>query len=341
MFIMKHQITFFPSQLSLTVDASETVLESARRQGFHVPRACDAGVCHLCQARLLSGQARHKHSNLTLDASAGAHEPVFCCLLYPLSDLHLEIERVLAPGQLPSQEVTAKIHAIEQAAPDVKIVQLLLPAGKKIEYYGGQYLQILLDSENVAAFSIANAPRNDRTVELHIREAPDSDSYTLLAKRLQVGELLRVSLPHGETTRFRWQGAEKLLFIAASTGYSQFKAILEEMAALGDERPVTLYWGARTARDLYRHDAIKSFAFLHPHLKYIPVVSDQPEWPARKGLVHQQVIKDLNGDFSGWTLVCGGSPAMVYTTFDDFVAAGMQPEQMISDVFDYAPRDPG
>ena len=339
MFIMKHQITFFPSQLTLHVQESETVLASALRQGYRVPRACDSGVCHLCQARLLSGQARHKHSNLVLDASDGALEPVFCCLLHPLSDLHLEIERVLAPGQLPSQEVTAKIQSIEQAAPDVKIVQLLLPAGKKIEYYAGQYLQIKLDGETVAAFSIANAPREDRTVELHIREAPNSDSYTLLAKRLKVGELLRVSLPHGETTRFKWQDADKLLFIAASTGYSQFKSILEEMADAGDERPVTLYWGARTAKDLYRHDAIKSFAFLHPNIKYIPVVSDQPEWPARKGLVHQAVLQDLNSDFSGWTLVCGGSPAMVYTTFDDFVAAGMKPEQMISDVFDYAPRE--
>lgn len=341
MLVMKHQITFFPSQLSLSVDETETVLEAALRQGFRVPKACDAGVCQLCQARLISGRARLKHSKQEMDASAGALEPVFCCLLHPLSDLHLEIERVLAPGQLPSQEVTATIKSIEQAAPDVKIVQLLLPAGKKIEYYGGQYLQIILDSENVAAFSIANAPRPDRTVELHIREAPESDSYALLAKRLKEGELLRVSLPHGETTRFKWQDAEKLLFIAASTGYSQFKAILEEMAALGDERPVTLYWGARTAKDLYRHDAIKSFAFLHPSLKYIPVVSDQPEWPARKGLVHQEVLKDLNSDFSGWTLVCGGSPAMVYATFDDFVAAGMKPEQMISDVFDYAPRDAG
>ncbi|HAG97116.1 MAG: CDP-6-deoxy-delta-3,4-glucoseen reductase [Pseudomonadales bacterium] len=337
---MTHQITFLPSRLTLQAQACETVLQAATRQGFRVPRACDAGVCLLCKGRLMAGKARHKHGNITLDASDGPVEPVFCCLIYPISDLQVEIEHVLAPGQLPSQEVTAKIQSIEQATPDVKIVQLLLPAGKKIDFHPGQYLQIIIDPETVAAFSIANAPREDRTIELHIREAPDSDSYALLAKRLQEGELLQLSLPHGETTLHKLQDDKKLIFIAASTGFSQIRSLLEGMVAAGDERPVTIYWGARTARDLYRHDDMKAYAFLHPQFKYIPVVSDQPEWPARKGLVHEAVLKDLQADFSHCTIVCGGSPAMVYATLDDFVAAGMQPEQMISDVFDYAPRDP-
>lgn len=336
---MTHQITFLPSQLTLQVGESETVLEAAMRQGFQVPRACDAGVCHLCEGRLIAGKVRHKHGNIILDTSDGPVEPVFCCLIHPLSDLQLEIERVLAPGQLPSQTVTAKIQSIEQATPDVKVIQLLLPAGKRIDFHPGQYLQIIIDPETVAAFSIANAPRSDRTVELHVREAPDSDTYALLANRLKEGELLRVSLPHGETTLHKLQDAKKLLFIAASTGFSQIRSLMEGMVAAGDERPVTIYWGARTAQDLYRHDDNKAYAFLHPQFTYIPVVSDQPEWPARKGLVHQAVLKDLQSDFTDYTLICGGSPAMVYATFDDFVAAGMQPEQMISDVFDYAPRD--
>ncbi len=336
---MDHQITFLPGGLRLRASSEETVLQAASRQAFRVPRACDAGVCHLCQARLLTGQARHKHDGSVIDASDGPVEPVFCCLIQPLTDLQLEIERVLAPGQLPSHEVTATIQSVEQATPDVKIVTLLLPAGKAIEYHPGQYLWVILDTENQAAFSIANAPRDDRTLELHIRETRDSVTYPLLEKRLCKGESLRISLPHGDTSLYRLRDAKRIMMIAGSTGFSQMQAMIEGMIAARDERQVVLYWGARSARDLYRHDATKSLVFLHPSIRYIPVVSDQPEWPARKGLVHQAALTDLDGDFSDWTFVCGGSPAMVYATYDDFIAAGMAPEQMISDVFDYAPRD--
>lgn len=337
---MKHQITFLPSGLRLTVAESETVLSAAKKQGFRIRSACDAGACYLCQARLLSGKARIRSNQQVIDASAEPVEPVFCCLLHPLSDLQLEIDPVLAPGELPILEVTAQVQTVEQASPDIKVVTLLLPAGKQIEFHPGQYLEIRLEPETSAAFSIANAPRDDRTLELHIRETQDSSSYPLLEKRLKQGELLKLKLPQGATTLHKLESAKRIVMIAASTGFSQIKAMLEGMVAANDTRPVTLYWGARRSADLYRHDAIKSWAFLHPQITYIPVVSDQPEWPARKGLVHQAALKDLQGDFNDLLIVCGGSPAMVYTTFDDFVAAGMQPEQMISDVFDYAPRPP-
>lgn len=335
---MAHQITFLPSQLRCLVDESETVLDAATRQGLRVPRACDAGTCQLCAARLVTGKARLKHLNNIVDASDGPIEPVFCCLLLPLTDLQLEIERVLAPGQLPTHQVSAQITDIHQASKDVKVVTLRLPAGKRVDFYPGQYLQVVLDSENSAAFSIASAPRNDRTLELHIRATNDSDSYPLLERRLKTGEILKLSLPHGETTLLKMQHAKKLMMIAASTGYSQIKAMLEGLTAANDPRPITVYWGARTANDLYQHDAMLAMSQLHSNITYIPVVSDHPEWPGRSGLVHKAVLDDLQGNFSDWSIICGGSPPMVYATFDDFVAAGMQPEQMISDVFDYAPR---
>ena len=53
--------------------------------------------------------------------------------------------------------------------------------------------------------------------------------------------------------------------------------------------------------------------------------------------MHKAVLEDFK-DFSGITVVGCGSPPMVYASFDDFVAAGMKPEQMMADVFAYAPR---
>src|SRR5690606_29120505 len=107
---------------------------------------------------------------------------------YPLENCEIEVTRVLAPGQTPLQTLSAKIIGIEQVNSDVRVVQFLLPAGKKVAFSAGQYLEILVDADTTAAFSIANAPRTDRTLELHIRANPGSDSYPKLAPQLQTGE---------------------------------------------------------------------------------------------------------------------------------------------------------
>ena len=149
---------------------------------------------------------------------------------------------------------------------------------------------------------------------------------------------LRLRLPLGNTTLHRLEHAKTLIMIAASTGISQMIAMLQALITAGDERPVFVYWGARLVRDLYLHDEMKTLVMRHPNCRYIAIVSDQPEWPARKGLVHRAVLDDRN-DFKDTAIIVGGSPAMVYATYDDFIAAGIDAGQIISDVFDYAPRE--
>lgn len=298
---------------------------------------CESGTCQVCEGLLLQGRAHLKHSGQQLDVRPPLSERVLCCMLYPEDDLELEVPNVLAPGQFPIREITAQIIQVDQVSRDVKAVQLRLPAGKKVEFAAGQYLEVILDSETRAAFSIASAPREDRVLELHIRSTQDSDSYPLLRPKLKTGELLRLCLPMGNTTLLRLQQASTLILIAASTGYSQIKAMLEALVAADDTRPVHVYWGARLVEDLYQHDAMLAMAQRYEQIHYTPVVSDQPEWPGRKGLVSHAVLEDWK-QFEGCGLVCGGSPGMVYATYDELVAAGMAPEQMVSDVFDYAPR---
>jgi CDP-4-dehydro-6-deoxyglucose reductase len=116
--------------------------------------------------------------------------------------------------------------------------------------------------------------------------------------------------------------------------------MLEECFTHGLRHPVALYWGGRRPQDIYLHELAENWARSHPLFSYNPVVSEAQatdHWHGRTGLVHQAVLADIDS-LAAWRIVVGGSPAMVYAIFDDFVAAGMAPEQMISDVFDYAPR---
>ncbi|HVK98233.1 MAG TPA: 2Fe-2S iron-sulfur cluster-binding protein [Dongiaceae bacterium] len=334
---MPFTVFLLPSNQQLIVPDGDTILQAALKQGFYFPWGCDAGSCTLCEGRLLRGRVRLKNSGEILTPESSGADALLCCLAYPIENCEIEAKRVLGPGQFPVQTLSAKITRVEQMNADVKIVQFLLPAGKRPQFSAGQYLELLIDADTTASFSIGNAPRADRTLELHIRANPDSDSYPKLANRLREGEMIRMRLPMGDVTLHALQDAERILFLAGSTGFSQIKALLEALQEKADTRPIHLYWGGRHPQDLYLHDWVVELAARHVNLRYVPVISDDPAWIGRKGYVHKAVLEDIT-DFRGWKIVGGGSPGMVYAALDDFVAAGMKAEQMVSDVFAYAPR---
>lgn len=335
---MPHIITFLPSGLQLPVSDGQTILQAALARHFHFPWGCNAGSCGVCEGHLRLGRVRLKGSDDSLGPDQPAAQALCCCLAYPLEDCTIEANRVLGPGQHPLQTLTATVLRVEAVNADVQIVQLRLPAGKKGRFSAGQYLELLPDPNvSAAAFSIANAPRTDRTLDLHIRANPDSDSYRALAPRLRPGELIRLRMPLGAITPQALQDATQILLLAGSTGFAQAQALLEALLQQGDTRPMHLYWGGRQRADLYRHEALLQLAARHPQVRYVPVLSDAADGPGRHGRVHRAVLDDLR-DFHGWKIVGCGSPGLVYAALDDFVAAGMQPAQLLSDVFAYAPR---
>lgn len=334
---MPFTITFLPSNSKLLVPDGTTILQAALQQGFYFPWGCDSGNCLACEGRLLQGNVRLKRQTDTISPESPAACHVLACQAYPMTDILFEAPRVQAPGQYPVQTISAQVKSVEQVNNDVKVVTFLLPAGRKILFSAGQYLELLIDDDTKAAFSIASAPREDRTLELHIRANPTSNSYPKLEPKLVPGEMIKMKLGMGDVTLHALKDAEKILLLAGSTGFSQIKAMLEGLLHSQDTRPIHLYWGGRDFSDLYLHDWVQQQAQQHANLHYIPVISDQPDWSGRKGFVHKAVLDDIQ-NFAGWMVVGGGSPGMVYAALDDFAAAGMQTRQMISDVFAYAPR---
>ena len=98
-----------------------------------------------------------------------------------------------------------------------------------------------------------------------------------------------------------------------------------------------VYWGVVTPEDLYLDDYFKAAAD-HAKITYTPVVStDHQTWTGRVGLVGEAVQQDIK-NLNDHLIFVSGSPGMVYGTLDHFTATGFDPENMRSDVFDYAPR---
>jgi len=100
-----------------------------------------------------------------------------------------------------------------------------------------------------------------------------------------------------------------------------------------------LYWGARTAPDLYQHGLASEWAARYPNFSYTPVLSDLPPadpWPGRRGPVHEAAFVDYP-DLRGIDVYASGPPALIDAIRHDGASRGLEPERLHFDSFEYSP----
>lgn len=231
------------------------------------------------------------------------------------------------------------IASISNFNQDTRKVVLSFPDGHHPGFRAGQYIEIILPNGKRCPFSIASAPAMESGIELHVRPTPDSDDSTQIEAILDAATPLTIDIPKGDCT-IEVAPDGVLLLIAASTGVTQMKSIIEHLLPAGLQHPVWLYWGVLSEADLYLSGLFDKMTATHPNLHYVPVVSEperSPAWRGRTGLVGQAALADFD-DLSSLTVYVGGGPGMVYATLDAFVARGLPEANMFSDVFAYAPR---
>ncbi len=160
-------------------------------------------------------------------------------------------------------------------------------------------------------YSIATAPRPDGVVELHVRAKGHEGLSGALVHRTAVGDRLRLGPARGSMTLDSAPGPD-LLFVAGDTGVAPFKALLGELAATGDTRAATLFWGVRTLGDLYDLDEVDAVARACRRATVVPVISHGEPGPYAGGLVTDAVA--AYGEWSGHAVYVSGPPAMVVAT---------------------------
>lgn len=334
---VSYTVTLQASGKHFAVEAGESVLEAAQRAGLALPYSCLAGVCGSCKASLVQGQVCYpRNPPAALNASEQAHSQVLLCQAVPCSDLTLLAREVASVADMPRRVLALTVQEKHRLAPDVMRLVLAPAAGERLNRLAGQYLDVLLADGKRRAFSIANAPEGDATIELHIRHVAGGGFTGHVFDGLEVGAVLQVEGPLG-TFVPREDSERPVLFVAGGTGFAPVKALVEHFLHLGTRRELTLYWGARRASDLYQAELPQRWAQEWPNFHYAPVVSD-PEFAQglRSGLVHEAVIED-HPDLSGFDIYMSGPPAMIDAGRRSFVAAGLHEERLYYDSFDYAP----
>ena len=172
---------------------------------------------------------------------------------------------------------------------------VLEPDGEPVDFYAGQYINVLLEDGAKRSFSFANPPGARDGIELHIRRIPGGLFTTRVFESMRAGDRIRFEGPLGSF--FLREDAQKpIIFVAGSTGFAPVKSMLEYAFARGSTRRMHLYWGGRHPAELYLAPLPEQWAREHENFRYVPVISDpQPGdgWRGRTGLVHEAILADF------------------------------------------------
>jgi NAD(P)H-flavin reductase/hemoglobin-like flavoprotein len=182
-------------------------------------------------------------------------------------------------------------------------------------------------------YSMANAPREDQTLDFHVRMIDGGAVSMVLARGLEVGSRLRLGAPVGTFTLDTASGRDVLL-IAGSTGLAPVKALLEQIAGLPEPPRAHLFFGARTEDGLYDLPALEKIATGLPWLTLVPVVSDEPGFTGERG--HLPDVVARAGSWRNHDAYLAGPTAMVEATADRLAMAGVPAPQIHTEDFGWS-----
>ncbi len=336
---MSYTVTIQPSGHQISVNAGETVIDAALRQGIMIPYSCRGGTCGSCMGEVLSGEITYPDGlpPAITEAEAAEGKALFC-RAQPLSDLEIRVREVRRGTDIVPRKVPARVVEIEDLSHDVRRLLLKMPANMRMPFFAGQYIDVLLPGGKRRGFSLANAPHDDDLLELHVRLVAGGQFTRFVFEEMKEGTLLRLEGPFGQFY-LREDSDRPILMMGGGTGFAPLKGILEHAFQIGVGRPMHLYWGVRARRDLYLDALPRQWEREHPNFRYTPVLSEpEPgdDWQGRTGLVPEVLLAD-HPQLADYDVYMSGPPAMISAAKQLFLAHGLDPAHLYYDSFDFAP----
>lgn len=310
----------------ITLRPRETVLQAALRQGIDFPYSCRVGGCATCKCKLVSGEVKElTETGYILSKEELDQGYILACQSVPRSDVQIEVN-------LARQKVDARILSQDRVTHDITRLTLQLDAS--LSYRAGQHASLSVAALPGVArpYSFASPPTADNQVSLYIRKVPGGKLSSLIHDQDLTGQLAQLDGPQGDL----WlrDSDAPLIMIAGGSGLPPLLAMLQEAAARGVTRPVTLIFGAREERDLYALDAIDALArSWRGPFEFLPVLSQlSPEatWTGARGLVTEHLEGRIHP--SSHAYLCG-PPAMLDAAVEALRTRGVAAEDIRIDRF--------
>ncbi len=167
------------------------------------------------------------------------------------------------------------------------VAVLTIRPDRPLRYEPGQYVAVQAPRwpRIWRNYSIANAPRENGLIDLHVRAVPGGMVSRALVSHCGTGDPVLLGPARGEM-RLPADPARDLVCVAGGTGLAPLKAMIEAVVGAvrqGRRRTVTLYAGARRSRDLYDMRDLEALRLAYPALTVIPVAEHEVGFAGRVG----------------------------------------------------------
>jgi CDP-4-dehydro-6-deoxyglucose reductase, E3 len=314
-------------QFECTVE--QTILDGARSQGVSLEYSCKTGRCGVCKVQVQSGITKPLKDEICLSAKDQAAGYILTCARTAISDVLLDAEDLGQIGYIKPKIFPCRIDSLTLMSEDVMEVVLRTPPASRLQYLPGQYVDVIGGQSIRRSYSVANAPKDDGNISLHIRRVPSGTLSRYWFDEAKPNDLLRLEGPLG-TFCLRPSSMSHLILLATGTGIAPIRAQLEQLASdptVNTYRSIHLYWGGRTESDMY----------WEPHfpllpLSFTPVLSRSPGSTGAKGYVQDAILADGIPLDDSVVYACG-SESMIASARKQLIAAGLSPKNFRSDAF--------
>lgn len=355
----------------------EKLLDALNAAGIPLPSACGGkGTCGQCQVAVVRSAPPPlptEQARLSPRALAGGER--LACQLTLRGDLAVRI-----PDEIFGVERwVCRVRSARCVGTMIRKIVAELPDDERIRFRAGSYVQVTVppyrasfrdfaidawarpewdrldlwrhrvasEAPVTRAYSLANPPEEDRTVELLVRLATPpasapagtppgvASSYLFM---LEPGAELDISGPYGHF--FADESDREMVFVGGGAGMAPLRShILDQLSRLRTRREISFWYGARNLRELFYAEEFDRLQRDHANFRWVPALSEPKAddvWSGEVGFVHEVLERRYLADHpapEACEFYLCGPPLMARATLALLERLGVAPERVHFDDF--------
>lgn len=270
--VLSAQVKVLPSGADFFVEGNDTILEAALRAGIPLAYGCSSGSCGTCKARVLSGEVKQvRPHEYTMPPALRAQGYALMCSCTAVSELVLEAEVAQSPLDLPQQQLSGEVRAVDRPTEEVAVVHVKTPLRDRLRFLAGQRAVLTLGGSLAAELPIASCPCEDRHLEFHVRRLHGNHFSDYVFEQLHAGDGVSLRGPSGDFV-LDTVSSRPIIFIAFCTGFAPVKSLMEHAMALDQAESIHLLWIATKESGLYLPGLARAWADALDNFTYTPIL---------------------------------------------------------------------
>ncbi len=268
---MPNLIKILPGGRVFPCEGSSTLLEAGLHAGLALGYGCSNGNCGECMARIVAGEVHKvRHHDYVIGTGLKNSGHILMCCNTAVTDVVLEASEARDSGEIPRQQISAKVRNIEFVNDDVALLHLKTPRTQRLRFLAGQQVQLACANVRPASYPISSCPCDDMNLHFHLPWLPDDEFSEHVFKRLRRGDQVDIAGPEGDFVLNEGSG-KALVFIAWHTGFAPVRSLIEHAMALEITASLHLVWMTRSRQDRYQDNLCRSWQDAFENFHYLPI----------------------------------------------------------------------